>query len=84
MTIEFLFVDVPPPNRATIYHRDEIAKALAAHAGKWTIVARPDRQARADTIVDRINSGREYGPDHAATIRRHGGEFHVYASKLIG
>lgn len=59
--------------------REEIGKELFANRGRWAIVARPDRRTRADALVERINSGREYGPEVIALCRNLSGEIRVYA-----
>ena len=63
--------------------REEIGKALTHSAGRWAVVARHDRAARAATHVERIENGREYGPGFAAVARRVGNEHRVYA-RYIG
>lgn len=73
------------PPRAHTYHvqtREEIGKELAANPAEWACVARHDRAARAQTHVDRIVYGREYGSGFEAVYRQVGNEHRVYARKV--
>lgn len=58
-----------------------IATALAGRSGEWAIVAICDRQARADALVGRISSGKEYGAGYSAVVRKVGGQIRVYARR---
>lgn len=70
----------PEFDDSTVPTKADIAKGLMRRRGKWAIVARVDRAARAATMVDRINTGREYGEGYAAMARQVGREHRVYAS----
>jgi hypothetical protein len=65
----------------TTLTRAEIGKTLDSRPGRWAIVARADRAARAAAMVERINSGREYGSGYDAIARQVGPEHRVYARK---
>lgn len=69
----------PPPNTDHTLTREEIGRELASRPGEWAVVARPDRIARAEALIDRIVAGTEYGSGFEATIRKLGGEIRVYA-----
>lgn len=71
--------DPPADDDASLPTREALAAALRKRPGKWAIVARVDRAARAESTRDRIESGREYGPGFEAVIRRVGNEHRVYA-----
>lgn len=80
MTTNRITFDSPPehddPSTIT---RDEITAALSKRPGKWAIVARHDRAARATSHVERIQSGREYGAGFESVARIVGNEHRVYA-----
>lgn len=61
--------------------REQIAAALTRRSGRWAIVARHDRVARAQSQVERIESGREYGAGFEAMHRRVANEHRVYARR---
>lgn len=71
----------PRADEPHVQTREEIARELAGSPGRWAIVARHDRVARAESQVERIESGREYGAGFAALHRRVGNEHRVYARK---
>jgi hypothetical protein len=72
----------PPAHHSTfVPSREEVAKVLEANTGEWFIVGNHDRTTRAETMADRINSGREYGKGHEAIYRQVGREHRVYARK---
>ena len=76
------FEEPPVEDVDHVLTREDIARELNARPGQWAIVARPDRMARAETIIERIWSGREYGPGYAALVRKVGGEIRVYAQQV--
>jgi hypothetical protein len=74
----------PPTNESLVMTRAEVAAALSRRPGRWAVVGRPDRVARAEAHADRINAGREYGPGFEATVRAAGdrSDVRVYARKV--
>lgn len=79
------FEDPPAPGEMALLSRDEIAGALTRRPGKWAVVSRPDRVARAELTAERINSGREYGAGFEACVRAAGdrADVRVYARKTV-
>lgn len=75
--------DNPPDlDDPTVAAREDIAVSLQRRIGKWAIVAWCDRAARAASIVERVNDGREYGDGFEATARRVGNQHRVYARSV--
>jgi hypothetical protein len=77
-----LTFEEPRPNSDRVLTREDIARELTERRGAWAVVARPDRMARAETLAERINTGKEYGQGFAATVRKYGAEIRVYAQKI--
>lgn len=77
------FEEPPFADDASVPSRDEIGAALTVKRGRFAIVARHDRAARAAAHVDRINDGREYGAGFDALVRRVGNEHRVYARRSV-
>lgn len=73
----------PTTDDAYTLTRDDVAKMLMENAGRWAIVARHDRSARAAAHVKRIESGREYGDGFESVARRIGNEHRVYARRVL-
>lgn len=71
--------DPPSGDSPAVPTRQEIAGELAVRFGRWAVVARHDRAARAAAHVERILDGREYGQGFEAVARRVGNEHRVYA-----
>lgn len=73
-----------PPKSLRILSREETAEELRSRPGKWAVVSRPDRVARAESTAERINSGREYGPGFEACVVAAGdrADVRVYARKV--
>ena len=76
--------DPPTHHDATVPTRGEIAKVLEANAGEWFIVGTHDRMSRAETLVTRIESGREYGEGFEAVYRQVGRDHKVWARQIGG
>jgi hypothetical protein len=57
----------------------EIGAALRAQPRWWAIVQRPDRMARAEGVLKRIELGDQWGPGFEAAIRKVGGQIIVWA-----
>ena len=75
--------ELPESDDASVPTREDNAKALKRRPGKWGIIARCDRRARAETMAERINSGKEFGPGYEAENRQKGPEHRVYA-RFVG
>lgn len=73
--------DLPDTDDPSTPDRDALGAALAKKPGRWAIVGRHDRAARAATHAERIESGREYGNGFESAVRRVGNEHRVYARK---
>lgn len=72
----------PKPSTEHVLTREDIVRELSARPGQWAVVARPDRMARAESLAERINGGREYGAGFGAVVRKYGAEIRVYAQRL--
>lgn len=74
----------PPSNESLVMTREDIANELRSRPGKWAVVSRPDRVARAEATAERISSGKEFGPGFEATVRAAGdrSDVRVYARKV--
>ncbi len=75
------WAEVPAHDDDSTPTREAIAAGLAKRPGKWAIVGRHDRAARAETHSDRIESGREYGNGFESIVRRVGNQHLVYARR---
>jgi hypothetical protein len=71
----------PDADMPDVPTREQIAAALSRRAGRWAIVARHDRAARAEAHVQRIVAGREFGAGFEAVHRRVANEHRVYAMR---
>ena len=81
MVVRLTWEEPPGADDPATPTREDIAGALCKRAGRWAVVGRHDRAARAASHVERINSGREYGAGFDAVHRRVGPEHRVYARK---
>lgn len=76
------FENPPTRDNPVTLTKAEIAQELIDNPYHWAVVARVDRAARATAMVERINSGREYGKQFEALARQVGSEHRVYARKI--
>lgn len=78
-----LTFEEPPERDAPAPTHTQIAQALTRRPGRWAVVYRADRLARAERTVESINSGLLYGDGFEALARKVGAECRVYARKVV-
>jgi hypothetical protein len=79
MVVRLTWETPPDHDDPVVPSRAEIAAALSKRVGRWAVVGRHDRAARAEAHAERINSGKEYGAGFVAVHRRVGPEHRVFA-----